>query len=86
MHINNENCLIIVSITFQVGCRVIQLLMETAYIQPPIDQLGDGPPDIRPAFVHTLKTITKEAQLISILLSCFILVKSQILVHMFCIN
>ncbi|CAK9316793.1 unnamed protein product [Citrullus colocynthis] len=46
----------------KVGCRLIQLLMETAYIQPPVDQLGDGPPDIRPAFVHTLKTITKEAQ------------------------
>ncbi|KAK4598956.1 hypothetical protein RGQ29_016124 [Quercus rubra] len=46
----------------KVGCRLIQLLMETAYIQPPIDQFGDGPPDIRPAFVHTLKTVTKEAQ------------------------
>ncbi|XAR65326.1 DNA-directed RNA polymerase [Bertholletia excelsa] len=46
----------------KVGCRLIQLLMETAYIQPPIDQLGDGPPDIRPAFVHTLKTVTKENQ------------------------
>ncbi|XP_023542839.1 DNA-directed RNA polymerase 1B, mitochondrial-like [Cucurbita pepo subsp. pepo] len=46
----------------KVGCRLIQLLIETAYIQPPMDQLGGGPPDIRPAFVHTLKTITKEAQ------------------------
>uniref|UniRef100_A0A5B6YJ87 DNA-directed RNA polymerase N-terminal domain-containing protein n=1 Tax=Davidia involucrata TaxID=16924 RepID=A0A5B6YJ87_DAVIN len=46
----------------KVGCRLIQLLMETAYIQPPVDQLGDGPPDIRPAFVHTLKTVTKETQ------------------------
>ncbi|CAL5399179.1 unnamed protein product [Camellia sinensis] len=44
----------------KVGCRLIQLLMETAYIQPPVDQLGDGPPDIRPAFIHTLKTITKK--------------------------
>ncbi|KAL3501558.1 hypothetical protein ACH5RR_036007 [Cinchona calisaya] len=41
----------------KVGCRLIQILMETAYIQPPVDQLGDGPPDIRPAFVHTLKTV-----------------------------
>ncbi|KAM7464420.1 hypothetical protein LguiA_032541 [Lonicera macranthoides] len=41
----------------KVGCRLIQLLMETAYIQPPVDQLEDGPPDIRPAFVHTLKTV-----------------------------
>ncbi|GMH01822.1 hypothetical protein Nepgr_003661 [Nepenthes gracilis] len=46
----------------KVGCHLIQLLMETAYIQPPVDQLGDGPPDIRPAFVHTLKTVTKDAQ------------------------
>ncbi|GLT77095.1 hypothetical protein SLA2020_487120 [Shorea laevis] len=46
----------------KVGCRLIQLLMETAYIQPPTDQLGDGPPDIRPAFTHALRTITKETQ------------------------
>ncbi|KAK6921852.1 DNA-directed RNA polymerase, phage-type [Dillenia turbinata] len=46
----------------KVGCRLIQILMETAYIQPPMDQVGDGPPDIRPAFVHTLKTVTKESQ------------------------
>lgn len=47
---------------FQIGCRLIQLLLETAYIQPPIDQLGDGPPDVRPAFTHVLKTLTKDAQ------------------------
>ncbi|KAK4786271.1 hypothetical protein SAY86_002960 [Trapa natans] len=46
----------------KIGCRVIQLLTETAFIQPPADQLGDAPPDIRPAFIHTLKTITKDAQ------------------------
>ncbi|KAI6686294.1 hypothetical protein NL676_032207 [Syzygium grande] len=46
----------------KIGCRLIQLLMETAYIQPPIDQLGDGPPDVRPAFTHVLKTLTKDAQ------------------------
>ncbi|KAJ4851618.1 hypothetical protein Tsubulata_047192 [Turnera subulata] len=45
-----------------VGCRLIQLLIETAYIQPPVDQLGDTPPDIRPAFVHSLKNITNDAQ------------------------
>lgn len=49
-------------IAFQVGCRLIQLLIETAYIQPPVDQSDDGPPDIRPAFVHTLKTVTTETQ------------------------
>nr|XP_043612341.1 DNA-directed RNA polymerase 1, mitochondrial-like [Erigeron canadensis] len=41
----------------KVGSRLIQLLMETAYIQPPVDQYEDCPPDIRPAFVHTLKTV-----------------------------
>ncbi|XP_034226012.1 DNA-directed RNA polymerase 1, mitochondrial isoform X2 [Prunus dulcis] len=46
----------------KVGCRLIQLLMDTAYIQPPVDQIGDGPPDIRPAFVHNLKTITRDTQ------------------------
>ncbi|XP_022776678.1 DNA-directed RNA polymerase 1B, mitochondrial-like [Durio zibethinus] len=44
----------------KVGCRLIQLLMEKAYIQPPVDQLGDGPPDIRPAFIHALKTVSKD--------------------------
>ncbi|KAK4842452.1 hypothetical protein QYF36_021929 [Acer negundo] len=46
----------------KVGCRLIQLLTETAYIQPPVDQLGDTPLDVRPAFVHCLKNITKDAQ------------------------
>ncbi|KAF5777455.1 putative DNA-directed RNA polymerase [Helianthus annuus] len=41
----------------KVGSRLIQLLMETAYIQPPVDQFEDCPPDVRPAFVHTLKTV-----------------------------
>lgn len=45
----------------QVGSRLIQLLMETAYIQPPVDQLDDTPPDIRPAFVHTLKQVRKDS-------------------------
>ncbi|PSR88201.1 DNA-directed RNA polymerase [Actinidia chinensis var. chinensis] len=49
-------------VQIKVGCRLIQLLMETAYIQPPVEQLGDGPPDIRPAFMHTLKTATSETQ------------------------
>ncbi|CAM8946137.1 unnamed protein product [Rhodiola kirilowii] len=46
----------------KVGSRLIQLLMETAYIQSPVDQIGDSPPDIRPAFVHSLKTFVKENQ------------------------
>ncbi|XVE91693.1 hypothetical protein REPUB_Repub01dG0032600 [Reevesia pubescens] len=44
----------------KVGCRLIQLLMENAYIQPPFDQLRDGSPDLRPAFVHALKTVNKD--------------------------
>ncbi|KAL9665723.1 hypothetical protein QQ045_000043 [Rhodiola kirilowii] len=46
----------------KVGSRLIHLLMETTHIQSPIDQIGDSPPDIRPAFVHSLKTIVKENQ------------------------
>ncbi|XP_065854821.1 DNA-directed RNA polymerase 2, chloroplastic/mitochondrial [Euphorbia lathyris] len=44
----------------KVGGRLIELLIQTAYIQPPSDQLGDDPPDIRPAFVHTFKNLTQE--------------------------
>ncbi|XP_010929072.1 DNA-directed RNA polymerase 2B, chloroplastic/mitochondrial [Elaeis guineensis] len=46
----------------KVGSRLIELLMETAYIQPPVSQSADGPPDIRPAFRHSLRTVTKEQQ------------------------
>ncbi|XP_034707370.1 DNA-directed RNA polymerase 2, chloroplastic/mitochondrial-like isoform X1 [Vitis riparia] len=47
----------------KVGSRLIELLMQTAYIQPPVDnQLADTPPDIRPAFVHTFKTVMREAK------------------------
>lgn len=45
--------------TFQVGSRLIELLLQTAYIQPPIDQLADSPPDIRPAFIHTFQNVIK---------------------------
>lgn len=44
----------------QVGGRLIELLIQTAFIQPPSDQLGDVPPEIRPAFVHTFKNLTQE--------------------------
>ncbi|XP_027345031.1 DNA-directed RNA polymerase 1, mitochondrial-like isoform X2 [Abrus precatorius] len=46
----------------KVGSRLMQLLIETAYIQPPANQFGDGPPDIRPAFTHSLKTLSTESQ------------------------
>nr|KYP76469.1 hypothetical protein KK1_020713 [Cajanus cajan] len=45
----------------KVGSRLIELLMQTAYIQPPSDQLLDAAPDIRPAFVHSFKTVTKDS-------------------------
>ncbi|CAN0870285.1 DNA-directed RNA polymerase 2, chloroplastic/mitochondrial [Linum grandiflorum] len=43
-----------------VGSRVIELLIQTAYVQPPADQICDGPPDIRPAFIHSVITMAKE--------------------------
>ncbi|KAL9253099.1 DNA-directed RNA polymerase 1B, mitochondrial-like protein [Drosera capensis] len=46
----------------KIGAHLIQLIIETAYIQPPADEMGDGPPDIRPAFIHSLKTITTDLQ------------------------
>lgn len=45
----------------KVGSRLIELLTQTAYIQPPAEQLADGPPDIRPAFRHSFRTAMKEA-------------------------
>ncbi|XP_019420030.1 PREDICTED: DNA-directed RNA polymerase 2B, chloroplastic/mitochondrial-like [Lupinus angustifolius] len=46
----------------KVGSRLIELLMQTAYIQPPSDQIVDCAPDIRPAFMHSFVTLTREAQ------------------------
>ncbi|RZC61884.1 hypothetical protein C5167_023661 [Papaver somniferum] len=43
----------------KLGSRLLELLTETAFVHPPINQLADSPPDIRPAFRHTLKTIRK---------------------------
>ncbi|PNY05817.1 DNA-directed RNA polymerase chloroplastic/mitochondrial-like, partial [Trifolium pratense] len=42
----------------KVGSRLVELLTQTAYIQPPSDQSEDGAIDIRPAFVHTFRTTT----------------------------
>ncbi|OMO52644.1 DNA-directed RNA polymerase, phage-type [Corchorus capsularis] len=44
----------------KVGSHLIELLLQTAYIQPPADQLDDCPPDIRPAFIHSFRTVVKE--------------------------
>ncbi|KAK6913416.1 DNA-directed RNA polymerase, N-terminal [Dillenia turbinata] len=46
----------------KVGSRLIELLIQIAYIQPPADELGDVPPDLRPAFIHTTKIVTQENQ------------------------
>lgn len=46
----------------KVGSRLIELLMETAYIQPPVDQRAEGPPDIRPAFKHSFRNVVEEQQ------------------------
>ncbi|MED6149138.1 DNA-directed RNA polymerase 1B, mitochondrial [Stylosanthes scabra] len=46
----------------KVGSRLMQLLIETAYIQPPANEIGDAPPDIYPAFKHTLRTVSFENQ------------------------
>ncbi|CAN6446738.1 unnamed protein product [Victoria cruziana] len=49
----------------KVGCRLIELLIETAYVQHPPDGTVDGPPDIRPAFRHSLRNVSKDQQSIS---------------------
>ncbi|XP_050227015.1 DNA-directed RNA polymerase 2B, chloroplastic/mitochondrial [Mercurialis annua] len=49
----------------KVGSRLIELLIQTAYIQPPVDQLADTPPDIRPAFEHSFRNVTQGNRKIS---------------------
>ncbi|XP_022872721.1 DNA-directed RNA polymerase 2B, chloroplastic/mitochondrial-like isoform X2 [Olea europaea var. sylvestris] len=44
----------------KVGSRLSELLLQTAYIQPPVNRLADSSPDIRPAFIHTCITVRKE--------------------------
>jgi len=39
----------------QLGSRLIELLVDTAYVHSPVKQFGDTPPDIRPAFRHCFK-------------------------------
>ncbi|KAJ8767841.1 hypothetical protein K2173_020781 [Erythroxylum novogranatense] len=43
----------------KLGSRLLELLTETAFVQPPVDQLGDVPPDIRPAFTHKVKILKR---------------------------
>ncbi|XP_068651782.1 DNA-directed RNA polymerase 3, chloroplastic-like isoform X2 [Aristolochia californica] len=44
----------------ELGCRLIELLIESAFVQPPISQSVDSSPEIRPAFWHIMKTVQKE--------------------------
>ncbi|XP_073158292.1 DNA-directed RNA polymerase 3, chloroplastic-like isoform X2 [Henckelia pumila] len=44
----------------KLGCCLIQLLIQTAYVQPPVTQSADSPPDVRPAFRHVFKIATKD--------------------------
>ncbi|CAN0838286.1 DNA-directed RNA polymerase 3, chloroplastic [Linum grandiflorum] len=39
----------------KLGARLIHLLTEVAFIQTPVDQLTDTPPDVRPAIRHRFK-------------------------------
>ncbi|KAL9231262.1 hypothetical protein vseg_006511 [Gypsophila vaccaria] len=41
----------------KVGSRLIELLIKTAFIQPPASQSAEDFPNIRPAFVHSLKNV-----------------------------
>ncbi|KAJ6382197.1 hypothetical protein OIU77_030783 [Salix suchowensis] len=43
----------------KLGSRLIELLTETAYVQPPANQSEGIPPDVRPAFRHIFKSVTK---------------------------
>lgn len=47
-------------VSSQLGSRLIELLIESAFVQPPVNQLACSLPDIRPAFIHTFKTVSKE--------------------------
>ncbi|XP_020699293.2 DNA-directed RNA polymerase 3, chloroplastic isoform X1 [Dendrobium catenatum] len=44
----------------KLGTRLIELLIESAFVQPPINQSGDSSPDILPAFRHILKAVSVE--------------------------
>ncbi|CAH8263306.1 unnamed protein product [Arabidopsis lyrata] len=43
----------------KLGSRLLELLIEAAYVQPPLTQSGDSIPEFRPAFRHKFKTVTK---------------------------
>ncbi|ONK78853.1 uncharacterized protein A4U43_C01F240 [Asparagus officinalis] len=46
----------------KLGSRLIELLIDSAFVQPPVDQSACSPPEIRPAFKHTFKTVAKDSR------------------------
>ncbi|KAK9697452.1 hypothetical protein RND81_08G038400 [Saponaria officinalis] len=44
----------------KLGSRLIELLIDTAYVQHPTNQSADSPPDVRPAFRHRFKILTND--------------------------
>lgn len=50
----------LLSMMVQLGSRLIELLIDTAYIQIPTTQSADSPPDVRPAFRHKFKILNND--------------------------
>ncbi|KAG5063907.1 hypothetical protein JHK85_005090 [Glycine max] len=50
------------NIQAKLGSRLIELLIETAFVHSPVNQSADTPPDIRPAFSHRFKAISKNPE------------------------
>ncbi|KAK9700271.1 hypothetical protein RND81_08G228700 [Saponaria officinalis] len=46
----------------KVGSRLIELLIKTAFIQPPASQSAEDFPNIRPAFVHSLRNVGPDSK------------------------
>ncbi|XP_014510516.2 DNA-directed RNA polymerase 3B, chloroplastic-like isoform X3 [Vigna radiata var. radiata] len=46
----------------KLGSRLIDLLIQTAFVHSPVNQSADTPPDIRPAFRHRFKVISKNPE------------------------
>jgi hypothetical protein len=46
---------IILLLWLQLGTRLIELLLDSAFVQSPADQTPDSSPDFRPAFKHVLR-------------------------------
>lgn len=45
---------------FQVGSILIQMLLDTAFLQSPASQSGDDHSELRPAFRHFMKSMAAE--------------------------